>query len=81
MEGIGYERRETGKRIVILGRVAPERHGLLVGSQLGRQTGAPMTPRPRGPARLRGSPGSRGPSRDGRVYVEIVRASPGKHRV
>ena len=75
------ERRETGKRTVILGRVAPERHRLLGGSQLGRQTGAPMTPRPRGPARLRGSPGFRGPSRDGGVSVEIVRASPGKQHL
>lgn len=40
-----------------------------------------MIPRPRGPARFRGSSGFRGPSRDGRVSVEIVRASPGKHHV
>ena len=75
------ERRETGKRTVILGRVAPERHRPLGGSQLGPQTGAPMTPRPRGPARLRGSPGFRGPSLGVRVSVEIVRAKPGKQHV
>ena len=66
------ERRETGKRTVILGRVAPERHRLLGGSQLSRQTGAPMTPRPSGPARLCGSSGFRGPASDGGVPVEIV---------
>ena len=75
------ERRETGKRTVILGRVAPERHRPLGGSQLGRQTGAPMTPRPRRPARLRGSPGFRGPSRDGGVSVEIVCVRPGKQHL
>ncbi len=75
------ERRETGKRIMILGRVAPECHRLRGGSQLGRQTGAPMTPRPRRPARVRGSSGFRGPPRDGGVSVEIVRPSPGKQHV
>jgi hypothetical protein len=71
------ERRETGKPIVILGRVAPECHRLLGGSQLGQQTAAPMTPRTRGPACFRGSSGFGGPSRDGGVSVEIVCVRPG----
>jgi hypothetical protein len=75
------ERRETGKRTVILDRVAPERHRPLEGSRLGRQTGAPTAPRPRGPARLRGSPRFRGPSLDVSLSVEIVRANPGKQHV
>ena len=66
------QRRETGERIVILGRVAPECHRPLGDSQLGRQTGAPMAPRPRG------SSGLRCPSCDGGVSVEIVRASSGE---
>ena len=77
----GIERRETGKRTVILGRVAPECHRLLGGNQLGRPIGAPMTPRPRGPARLRGSPGFRGPARDGSVSVKIVCVRPGKQHL
>ena len=75
------ERRETGKRTVILGRVAPGCHRQLGGSQLGRQTGTPMTPRPRRPECFRGPPGFCGPSRDGGVSVEIVRVRPGKHHV
>ena len=75
------ERRETGKRIVILGRVAPQCHRLLGGAQLGRQTGAPMTPRPRRPARLRGSSGFRGPSRGGGVSVELVCVRPGEQHL
>jgi hypothetical protein len=38
------ERRETGERIMIVGRVAPECHRVLRGTQLGRKTGATMTP-------------------------------------
>ena len=75
------ERRETGERIVILGRVAPECHRLLGDNPLGRQTGAPMTPRPRGPARLCGSSGFRGPSRDGGVPAEIVCVRPGEQHL
>jgi hypothetical protein len=70
MDEIGYERAIVQRQ----GRAK-------LTPDLGRQTGAPMTPRPRGPARLRGSSGFRGPSRDGGVSVEIVRASPGEQHV
>ena len=72
---------ETGKRTVILIRVAPEYHRLLRGSQLPRQSGAPLISRPREPAWLRGSPGFRGPSRRGSVSVEIVPALPGEQHL
>ncbi len=75
------KRRQAGKRIVVLGRVAPQCQRLLEGSQLGRQTGAPLTPCPRGWTCFRGSSGFRRPSRDGSVSVEIVRASPGEQHV
>ena len=75
------ERRQASERIVVLGRVTPECERPLGGSQLGRQTGAPLTPRLRGRACFRGSSGFRGPSRDGSVSVEIVRASPGEQHV
>lgn len=75
------DRRETGERIVIVGRVAPECHRPLGGSQLGRQTGAPTTPRRRRPARLHDSAGFRAPTRDGGVSVEIVPASPASNMV
>jgi hypothetical protein len=75
------ERRETRKRIMILGRVPPECHRLLGDNPLGRPIGAPMNPRPRGPTRLRGSPGFRGPSRDGSVSVKIVCVRPGKQHL